>query len=211
MKKLILSLLTLGLFLTGCSTRVFDQKAQLQDATTTVLTQVSQEQAALTTIDHAATAFPSTFQQAHAAAPAADLATTGAAATLIAKREAAFKRLERAQKQLEAATTKLIKINSQQNENLPSAQLTSVLDSLKLAKLDHKTFDAYYAELAAAEGQFFKAVAAAPTDQSAVDAALSRLNQYASSLSQQAEIVTANLETVTAQGKLLKQAADHMN
>ncbi|WP_125705592.1 hypothetical protein [Lacticaseibacillus daqingensis] len=210
MKKLLLWLLGGLVLLAGCSSQVFDQQTQLKEATATVITQVAKERAAIAVVDETASAFPSTFQKAYASDPTHDFATTGAVAALVTKRKAAFTQLEAAHKQLEAAITKLTKLSSQANDNLPRTALTNALDSLKLAKLDHKTFDAYYSELGSAQTLFFDQVSAAP-DRETVDAALSRLNQYASSLSQQADIVTANLETVAAQAKTLQKAINEMD
>ncbi len=126
---------------------------------------------------------------------------------LIQKREAAYKQLERAQSQLESASNQLVKINSQDNATLPKSELKKTIATLKLAKLDHKTFDAYYKELTDAEQDFFDTVAADPSDKAGIEDALGQLNQYDSSLGQQADIVEANLQSVTADAQSLHAAA----
>ncbi|WP_225047709.1 hypothetical protein [Lacticaseibacillus kribbianus] len=209
MKRIAILLASLFV-LVGCSARVFDQKAQMKDATQTILTQVATENKALDTMTDTATAFPSTFQKAYAANPARDFKSTGSVAKLIAKREAAYQKLETAQKAIEDATTVLIKARTQTNANLPAAALTDALNGLKLAKLDHKTYDAYYKELAEAESVFFKDVSEADS-QDDIDTALTRLNQFDSTLAQQAEIVTANLQTVTVQAQALAKAIAKMD
>ncbi|WP_262316068.1 hypothetical protein [Lacticaseibacillus parakribbianus] len=209
MKKIAVLVASLCI-LVGCSAKVFDQKAQMKDATQTVITQVAKENQALDAITTAASAFPSTFQKAYQKAPTQDFKNTGSVARLITRRDAAYQRLETAQKAIEHATTTLIKARTQTNANLPTAALSDALNGLKLAKLDHKTFDAYYKELGTAESEFFSAVAQSET-QGDIDTALTRLNQYDSSLAQQAEIVTANLQTVTVQAKALAKAIAKMD
>lgn len=207
MKKLwLFPMLGLLLLLSACSTG-FDQKAQLKTTSKTIITQVAKENTAITTIQNQVGAFPSTFETAYAAHPNADFQNTGKIAALIQKREAAYKQLEKSQSQLEAATNQLVKINSQANAQLPKSQLKKAIATLKLAKLDHRTFDAYYKELTDAEQDFFDTVAADPEDQSGIEDALSQLNQYDSSLAQQADIVEANLQSVTADAQSLHQAA----
>lgn len=209
MKKIAIFLLGL-VFLAGCSGVGFNQKAQLQTATSNLKRQVTTQTKQLKVIDTDAAAFPSTFQKAYAKDNTQDFAHEGAISTLIAHRTAAYKRLEGAQTEIETATTALTKANSQPNANLPTAALSDTLNSLKLAKLDHKTFDTYYQEMSTAENTFFETVAKDPTDSAAINAALGRLNEYTSSLSQQAEIVQANLQTVSQNVATLQKAVNQM-
>lgn len=206
MKKLLLPLLGLVVFLSACATG-FDQKAQLKKTSDTIVVQVAKQNAAIATIQNQIGAFPSTFETAYAAHPNADFQNEGKIHALIQKREAAYKQLERAQTQLESASNQLVKINSQDNATLPKTQLKKTIATLKLSKLDHRTFDAYYKELTDAEQDFFDTVASDPTDKSGIEDALGQLNQYDSSLGQQADIVEANLQTVTADAQSLHAAA----
>lgn len=209
MKKLWIPLIGLLVLLSACSPRL-DQKSQLKDASATVVTQVAAETSAVQTISDQIGAFPATFEQAYAANPNTDFQNVGAVSKVIAKRERAYAKLERAQTQLEAVTNRLIKLNSQDSTQVPKTALRNALTTLRLAKLDHKTFDAYYKELVSAEQDFFDTVAADPSDQSGIEAALTQLNQYDSSLGQQADIVEANLQSVTADAKALQKAAAKM-
>ncbi|WP_407891627.1 hypothetical protein [Lacticaseibacillus sp. N501-2] len=209
MKKLWLPFIGLIVFLTACSAG-FDQKTQLKQTSNNIVTQVAKQNAAIDTIQNQIGAFPSTFETAYAAHPNADFQNTGKIHALIQKREAAYKQLERVQSQLEAATNQLVKINSQANAQLPKTQLKKTIATLKLAQLDHKTFDAYYKELTDAEQDFFDTVAADPSDKSGIEDALGQLNQYDSSLGQQADIVEANLQSVTADAQSLHAAAVKM-
>ncbi len=209
MKKLWLPLLGLLLVLSACTPH-FDQKSQLKHTSATVITQVAAESRAMQTINNQLGAFPATFSQAYAADADTDFQNTGAVSALITKREAAYQKLEKAQAQLEAATTTLTKINNQHAEDLPKTALRQMLTTLRLAKLDHKTFDAYYKELTSSEEEFFNTVAADASDQASIEAALTQLNQYDSSLSQQADIVEANLQSVTADAKALQKAVAKM-
>ncbi|MFD1441306.1 hypothetical protein [Lacticaseibacillus hegangensis] len=209
MKKIGIILLGL-VFLAGCSGVGFNQKAQLQGATSTLKTQVAVQSNQLALIDADAAAFPSTFQKAYAKDNRQTFDQTGPVNALIQRRTKAYKRLESAQTAIETATTTLTKASSQQTANLPTATLTDTLNSLKLAKLDHKTFDAYYREMTSAETAFFAAVAKDPSDTAAINAALGRLNEYSSSLSQQAEIVQANLQMLSQNVATLSKAVDKM-
>ncbi|MCI1893893.1 MAG: hypothetical protein LKJ29_07830 [Lactobacillus sp.] len=204
MKKIGLVIASL-LLLAGCSTAVFDQKTQLNDAAQTILTQVSKKTTLMNELDADAGAFPSTFEAAYNKDPNQDFSSEGPVAALISKREATYKKLETSQNKIEQANTTLTKINAQ-GSKLPQQRLSDALNSLKLAHLDHKTFVTYYDELTTAETTFFKTVSNDPSDHKAVEAALTRLMQYTSSLSQQAEIVSANLETVTTETKSLQKA-----
>lgn len=198
------------MFLAGCSGVGFNQKAQLQSAARTLNSQVTVQSKQLTVIDGDAAAFPSTFQKAYAQDHSQDFAHEGAVSDLIARRSKAYKKLESAQTDIETATTTLTKANSQQNANLPTTALSDTLSSLKLAKLDHRTFDTYYKEMTAAETTFFETVAKAPDDTATINEALGRLNEYTSSLSQQAEIVQANLQTVSQNVAALQTAVRKM-
>ncbi|MFD1393408.1 hypothetical protein ACFQ3L_07455 [Lacticaseibacillus jixianensis] len=209
MKKLGALLVGL-LLLSGCSAAGINQKAQLQTTTSTLRTQVGIQTKMLTLIDNEAAAFPSTFEKAYAKDPTQDFKAAGPVGVLLTSREQAYKRLEAAQEQIETATTALTKVSSQRSPNLPEAALSNALNSLKLAKLDHKTFDSYYKEMSSAETTFFSTVAQAPDDEAAINAALGRLNEYTSSLSQQAEIIQANLQTVTKDVAALSSAVAKM-
>lgn len=195
MKKLTVLVLSL-LVLAGCTTGALNQKAQLQTATETINTQVTTQNKQLTLIDADAAAFPSTFEKAYANDSTQNFKEDGPVSQLLKAREQAYKRLENAQAQIEKATSTLTKLSAQQSAGLPTSALTDTLNSLKLAKLDHNTFDSYYKEMTGAEATFFAAVAKDPSDTKAINAALGRLNEYTSSLSQQAEIIEANLQTV---------------
>lgn len=209
MKKLWLPLLGLLLLLSACTPR-FDQKSQLKNTSATIITQVAAERRAIQTINDQIGAFPATFSQAYATDPDADFQNAGSVNKLITKREAAYRKLEKAQSQLEAATTQLTKINNQHAADLPKTALHQALTTLRLAKLDHRTFDAYYKELTGAEDEFFNTVAADSGDKTSIEDALTQLNQYDSSLSQQADIVEANLQSVTADTQALQQAIAKM-
>ncbi|WP_461213414.1 YkyA family protein [Lacticaseibacillus sp. GG6-2] len=209
MKKLWIPLLGLALLLSACTPR-FDQKSQLKDNSTTVIAQVAAESRAIQTINTQVGDFPATFTQAYGANANTDFQNTGAVSELITKRENAYQKLEKAQNELEAATNRLTKIANQNSPDLPKAEVHQVLTTLRLAKLDHKTFDAYYKELTSAEDEFFNNVAANASDKDSIEDALTQLNQYDSSLSQQADIVQANLQSVTADAQALQKAVAKM-
>lgn len=211
MKKLAWALLAVAVVLAGCSANAFDQKRQLTSATQTVVTQTAAEKTAIKAISDAATAFPSTVQTAYAAAPEADLTENEQVAALITKRETAAKKLQTATTSLQSASTTLTKLNAQKNAKAPSTALKTALSSLKLARLDLKTFNNYYDELTSAEKTFFQEVEADPTNQSAVDAALTRYTAYTSALSQQADIITANLQTLATDAQTLLKAVNRMD
>lgn len=209
MRKLWIPLIGLIMLLTACAP-AFDQKAQLRQDSQAVITQVAKLNAALDTVNNQLGAFPSTFETAYASSHDQDFQNTGAVASMLSKRQAAYTRLEAAQAKIEDATNRLTKLNSQDNPQLPKAELKRTLTTLRLAKLDHKTFDTYYKELTTAENDFFDTVASDPDDKDAIDEALTQLNQYDSSLSQQADIMQANLQTVTSDATALDKAAKAM-
>ncbi|MCI2032977.1 MAG: hypothetical protein LKJ69_06190 [Lactobacillus sp.] len=211
MKKGWIFILGLLVMLAGCSGPTFDQKAQLKQDSKSVITNVAKETATITTISNQVGDFPATFQTAYTADSNTDFQNVGAVSKLIAKRKTAYQQLEAAQVQIETITTRLTKLRSQNNTNLPQDEIRDLLTDLRLAKLDHKTFDSYYKELQTAEKDFFDTVAADPSDTDAVNAALSQLNQYDSALSQQADIATANLQSVTTAAKALQTAAKKMD
>lgn len=212
MKKLwLLVATTVALFgLTACSKGVFDQQDNLKQNTNTVLQTVKTERTTLNEISAAINAFPSTVQSAYDKDPSADLASDTAVAKLIKKRDTAYAKLEKTQEQLVAATNVLIKISNQDGDDIPATKLKNTITGLRLSRLDHRTYDSYYKELLAAEKTFFSDVKTDPATAS-VDAALTRLNQYIGSLSQQSEIVTANLQTVTQEATSLQKAVAKLN
>lgn len=208
-KRWILAIGLLAL-LAGCTGPAFDQKAQLKQDSRTVTTSVAKQTQAITRVNDAVGDFPATFQSAYAADPNADFQNAGPINKLLAKRKAAYQALESAQTQIDTLTTRLTKLHNQNNPTLPQAELRDLLTDLRLAKLDHRTFDSYYKELQTAEKDFFDTVAADPTDKAAIDTALSQLNQYDSALGQQADIATANLQSVTTAAKALQAATKKM-
>ncbi|WP_390408126.1 hypothetical protein [Lacticaseibacillus jixiensis] len=209
MRKLWIPLIGLMMLLTACAP-AFDQKAQLRQDSQAVITQVAKLNTALDTVNDQLGAFPSTFEKAYSKDHNQDFQNDGTVAAMLTKRQAAYERLEAAQTKLEDATNRLTKLNSQDNPQLPKAELKRALTTLRLAKLDHKTFDTYYKELTNAENDFFDTVASDPDDKDAIDEALTQLNQYDSSLSQQADIMQANLQTVTSDATALDKAAKAM-
>lgn len=209
MRKLWIPLIGLMMLLTACAP-AFDQKAQLRQDSQAVVTQVAKLNTALDTVNDQLGAFPSTFEKAYSKDHNQDFQNDGTVAAMLTKRQAAYERLEAAQTKLEDATNRLTKLNSQDNPQLPKAELKRALTTLRLAKLDHKTFDTYYKELTNAENDFFDTVASDPDDKDAIDEALTQLNQYDSSLSQQADIMQANLQTVTSDATALDKAAKAM-
>ncbi|WP_204123046.1 hypothetical protein [Lacticaseibacillus mingshuiensis] len=209
MKRLIFLIVSLALLLTACGP-AFDQKAQLDHQIKVVLASLKTETKQMQIIDDTTSAFPSTFESAFKDKPTGNLKHNANVAALIDRRSAAYQKLSKAQGDLQKATTGLNKLSTQDHGDLPSAQLKSVLSSLKLALLDFKTIDEYYKEMQNAETTFFSDVTAANGDHALVDEALGRVNQFGSSLSQQAEIIVANYATMTSEVEALQTAIDKM-
>ena len=207
MKKLLLAITTVFL-LAGCGP-VFNQKQTLTTHTTAVRTAVTKEKKALSAIDAAFNAFPSTFQTAYQEDPKADFAQDKALTQLTEDAKTAYAKFVAAQEALDSSQTALNKLANQHASNLPTTTLQSLATSLRLTKLDNRTYATYYKELSEAVNQFYRDVATDPSAKAA-DAALTRLNQYIGSLSQQTDILTANLGTVQEDNQALKKAVTKM-
>ncbi|WP_054721758.1 hypothetical protein [Lacticaseibacillus nasuensis] len=161
MKKLLLAISTVFL-LAGCGP-VFNQKQTLTTHTTAVRTAVTKEKKALSAIDAAFNAFPSTFQTAYQDDPKADFAQDQALTQLTEDAKTAFAKFEAAHDALDSSQTALNKLANQHASNLPTTSLQSLATSLRLTKLDNRTYATYYKELSEAVNQFYRDVATDPS------------------------------------------------
>ncbi|KRM73095.1 hypothetical protein [Lacticaseibacillus brantae] len=202
--KRILLFITLAVALVGCSAGESQQK-QVNTTASDVITATKAASSALTTINETTTSLPSEFQRATEKSATPLTADSKPIKPLLAKREQAYQRLIDIQSQLNQAAGTLSKAKNQANGQLPQTELTTLLASLKLIQLDHKTLLSYYDEVTTAETTLFDGVKA-EDDSKTINSDLVALNQYASTLGQQIDISLANLDAAAANAKKLTKA-----
>ncbi len=126
-------------------------------------------------------------------------------ATTAAKREAAFQSLKEQQAVLKPVIKRLTKLVKQENDELPIEQVKDLNQSLKISTLDYTTLATFYNAATKASDEFYSDHTDADADEDSLKSPINRLNQYYSSVYQQAEIAKVNMNTVAAHAKKVQK------
>jgi len=205
--KRILLFVALALALVGCSAGESQQK-QVTTTANDVITQTQAASTALKTINETTTSVPSEFQRESEKSNTPLTADSKTIKPLLTKRDQAYQRLIDIQSQLNQDAGSLSKAKNQANGQLPQTELTTLLSSLKLIQLDHKTLLSYYDEVTTAETSLFDSEKSGD-DSKTINSDLVALNQYESTLGQQIDISLANLDAAAANAKQLTKAINN--
>lgn len=195
-------LLILILLLSSCA-KPLDTKQQVKSDLTALQQIVAAQQAALSTLESAGQNDPSAYLKIQKKYPdqnLLDVPTTKVAEDAKA-RETAYQTLKTQQTKLKPITRRLTKVAKQADSDLPIEAIKDLNQSVKISTLDYTTLSNFYDAAVTAETDFYSQHQTADVAESDLDAPINRLNQYYSSVYQQAEIAKVNINTVSAQLK----------
>lgn len=204
--KQLLPIIFIGVSLAACQ-KPMDTKHQLQADMQTVENATKQQRTALSTLETIGDPVPDNYLTIQKKYPDENLLTIEDTkiATTAAKREAAFQSLKEQQAVLKPVIKRLTKLVKQENDELPIEQVKDLNQSLKISTLDYTTLATFYNTATKASDEFYSDHTDADADEDSLKSPINRLNQYYSSVYQQAEIAKVNMNTVAAHAKKVQK------
>ncbi|KRM20977.1 hypothetical protein [Latilactobacillus graminis] len=204
--KCLFPIMLIGIILSACQ-KPLDTKHQLQTDMQTVLQATKRQQVALSTLETIGDPVPDNYLTLQKKHPNQNLLTVEGSkiATTATKRSAAFQDIKTQQTLLKPVIKRLIMISEQENNELPIEQIKDLNQSLKISTLDYTTLSTFYDAATTAEDKFYTDHTDADVDQETLKSPINRLNQYYSSVYQQAEIAKVNMNTVAANAKKIQK------
>ncbi|UTB72780.1 hypothetical protein A4W72_08140 [Latilactobacillus curvatus] len=106
---------------------------------------------------------------------------------------------------LKPVIKRLTKLVKQENDELPIEQVKDLNQSLKISTLDYTTLATFYNAATKVSDEFYSDHTDADADEDSLKSPINRLNQYYSSVYQQAEIAKVNMNTVAAHAKKVQK------
>lgn len=200
--KRFLPVLALVFLLASCD-QPLNTKQQVREDLKSLQQISATQQTALTALESAGQSESVTYLKIQEQYPDKNLleVSTTKMAQATAKRADAYQTLKDQQKALKPVAQRLLKVAKQDNADLPTEAIKDLNQSIKISTLDYATLSNFYQAAVTAEADFYADHQDADADPTDLESPINRLNQFYSSVYQQAEIAKVNINTVTAQLK----------